>query len=292
MENNNQDNKKIIDSELNKNYKFLFEKPEEESKEISKHVDEMQRSLFSRSQLKEELRKKYGNEFFEYTYLDTLINYLTAKDSMYDKMMILEEMESLDIVKDIYMINDSEYSVITDKGTISFTTIDAFLENNKEKCKYDTDLAKKYIDKYEEEVTTMSGRANSCHVLSINIAKILQMYYDIPSDVVTGYPSYYVDENRYLHSWNELEIDGVKQVIDSTMNTLMNKEGYYLIRNIKENENISKVSAIDLLRDDRQYRKLLDDLDLKTYLTCRDEIIKDLEKNKNLFQRTDEGEER
>lgn len=292
MENINQDNKKIVDGELNRNYNFLFEKPEEQPKEITKNIDETQRSFFSRSQLKEELRKKYGNEFFEYTYLDTLINYLTAKDSQYDKMMILQEMESLDIVKEIYMINNSEYSVITEKGTISFTTIDTFLENNKEKCKDDIGLSKKYIDKYEEEVTTMSGRANSCHVLSINIAKILQVYYDISSDVVTGYPSYYVDENRYLHSWDELEIDGAKQVIDSTMNVVMNKEGYYLIRNIKENENISKVSAIDLLRDDRQYGKLLDDLDLKTYLTCRDEIIKDLEKNKNLFQRTDEEEER
>lgn len=292
MKNSNQDGKKIVDSELNRNYNFLFERPEERPKQITDEVEEIRQKYLYRSQVKNELRKRYGNEFFEYTYLDTLINYLTATDSNYDKMMLIEEIEGLDIVKDMYLINNSEYSIITDKCTISFTTIDAFLENNKEKCKYDTDLVKKYIDKYEEEVITMSGRANSCHVLSINIAKILQVYYDIPSTVVTGYPSYYVDENRYLHSWDELEIDGAKQVIDSTMNVVMNKEGYYLIRNIKENENISKVSAIDLLRDDRQYRKLLDNIDLKTYLTCRDEIIKDLEKNKNLFQRTDEEEER
>lgn len=291
MENSNQDGKKIVDSELNRNYNFLFERPEERPKQITDEVEEIRQKYLYRSQVKNELRKRYGNEFFEYTYLDTLINYLTATDSNYDKMMLIEEIEGLDIVKDMYLINNSEYSIITDRGTISFTKIDTFLENNKEKCKDDT-LSKTYIDKYEQDVNTMSGRANSCHVLSINIAKILQVYYDIPSDVVTGYPSYYVDKNRYLHSWDELQIDGNKQVIDSTMNVVMNKEGYYLIKNIKENENISRVSAINLLLDDRTYGALLDEIDLKTYLTCRDEIIKDLEKNKNLFQRTDEEEER
>ena len=85
--------------------------------------------------------------------------------------------------------------------------------------------------------------------------------------------------------------DQLIRLLDSTFNVIMNKEGYYLLRHV---EPISKIDSKSITEDWYKYGELLYKLDLKTYLTYRDEIINDLEKNKQLFQKAkeDEGEER
>ena len=76
------------------------------------------------------------------------------------------------------------------------------------------------------------------------------------------------------------------------MNTFLNKEGYYLLRNINEKEHVSVINSDIIFKDFRDYIDFLDQIDLKSYLTCRDEIISEYKNKINLLKKSNEGDER
>lgn len=282
-----EDNKKKS-SEINQNYEFLFEDPEKKSIAIGKEINDLMNRGVYIEDLKQILSDKYGEEFFEYSYLNNLIHQLTDRDCRYSEDVVLEAILSIDsVVDDVYSFGKGSYLIKTKKGLISFTTIDTFVED-----KLDGKKRTQILDEYCDEVSSSETRKNSCHVLSMNGARIFSVCLGIESDVVTGYADYYVPQNSYTHSWNEFEDEGQTKVMDSTMNAVMNKEGYYLLSHIDENRILSKVSARNLMEDDRKYGDIINRLDLKTYLTSRDEIIRDLDRNSHVFNKSDEGEER
>lgn len=282
------ENNKKKSSEINQNYEFLFEDPEKKSLDIGKEVNDLMKQGIYIDDLKQILADKYGEEFFEYSYLNSLIHQLTDKDCEYSKEDVLEAILSIDsVVDDVYSFGNESYLIKTKKGSISFTTIDKFVED-----KLDGKPKAQYLDEYCDETSSSETRKNGCHVLSMNAARIFSVCLGIESDVVTGYADYFVPQNSYTHSWNEFEDEGQTKVMDSTMNVVMNKEGYYLLSHIDENRILSKVSAKNLMEDDRKYGEIINRMDLKTYLTARDEIIRDLDRNSHIFNKSDEGEER
>lgn len=274
---------------INNNMHFLFEKPEEEAREINKKIQALMRTCTDIEKIKQIIARDYGNgeEFFEDTYLNDLIVYLTSKEYEGKEKLLLDEMKILLNVNNTEELGNGIYKIERKDGDIVFRTVNSFLEHNLPKEKFETD---KDLIKYVDTVQDLAKRTSKCHSLALDVAAILMHYFRINATVVTGYNSYYVPNNRYLHSWLELESFGKPYVLDSTSNFVMNKEAYYMLRKVQENEILSKISADQVLEDGKKYFNILNELDLKTYLTARDELVRDLEKNKHLFENKDEEE--
>ena len=72
-------------------------------------------------------------------------------------------------------------------------------------------------------------RHKRCHVDSVELSKGLQDR----TRVATGYVYTFGEGDKFLHSWVELYLKGKPFVVDTTRNLLMERRGYYYIRNIK-----------------------------------------------------------
>ena len=74
----------------------------------------------------------------------------------------------------------------------------------------------------------------------------------------------------------------------------MDKSSYYRLHHIGEQDICSVISSEEIISDKRDFGDLINILDSKTYLTSRHEIIRDIDRNKHLFDNTDinSGEER
>ncbi len=124
---------------------------------------------------------------------------------------------------------------------------------------------------------TSKKRFHKCHEASMNFA----LKDDSDSVfVLTGYvPS--IDE-ELLHSVVEIDILNKKYIIDYTQNIVMKKEDYFEINQFRQ---ISKVSSKTIKED----AKIIDELQIPHpyYLLFRDEIMKDLNKNKKSLKLED-----
>lgn len=116
-------------------------------------------------------------------------------------------------------------------------------------------------------------RLSSCHTKSVELASGINNSY-----VLTGY--YTTTLNKILHSVVEIVKDGKSYILDWTQNIKMPKEDYIKIYKFQV---LEKINSSDL-EEDFKMLKELEFKSLKTYLVFRDEIIKDLEKNKHLFE--------
>ena len=223
---------------LNPNYYQLFEKPEEEAREINKGVQKLMQTCLDMDELKKKIKEMYGNgiECFEYTYLNDLICCLTTSNYEYGTEVLLNEMKRLFLARDITDFGDGKYKLDVKDGTIIFRTISSLLRKYVEE---DTFKKANDLKHYDEILQKIETRNHKCHALSMDAVIILKTYLGLDTTLVTGYNSYYVPNNKYLHSWLETEKNGQIYVIDSTSNTVMNKEGYYLLRQVDENEIIS-----------------------------------------------------
>lgn len=272
--------------EANKNFDFLFVEPEKEPRKMVKEINILMGEYPDERELKKVLVEKYGDEIFDLSYINELIDRLNSIENVFSTPDIINEIFYMPNVRQIINPQTGEYTIVTDQGKLEFSNIDYFIKkhNNGEK-------SEKMI-KYLKRVSSIMERIHHCHSESINLAILLEEELGIPNKVVTGYTSYYVTKNRYMHTWNEITIDGEEYVIDSTMNTCINKDGYYLLRNIDEKENISLISSDIIIDDIRKYNDFLEEIDLKSYLTCRDEVMTEYLKKKQLLKNSREGDER
>ena len=71
-------------------------------------------------------------------------------------------------------------------------------------------------------------------------------------------------------------------VIDGTLNAIFNKEGYYKLRHI---EPITRISNKTLESDIEKYLKSFKTISPEVYYIFRDEMIRDFEKNSDIFER-------
>lgn len=102
-------------------------------------------------------------------------------------------------------------------------------------------------------------------------------------NLVTGYVYGYSDKSEYLHSWIETTLHGEEVVIDGTFNAIINKDGYYLMRYAKP---ITKIDSKTFSNDVDKYLKVIEnELPIEVYYVFRDEIIAELEKNKEVFMK-------
>lgn len=269
---------------VNPNYKFLFQDKDMEANEINNQINKIiMASNFDCEVIKRKIKEQYGEEFFEITYLGDLIDNLLDKGI--NKNDIYREMHSLGCVKAIFKIGEEKYKIETTEGELIFSSIQSYFFNNEERKFKNMDEVREYT-KQIESIKTRNGH---CHKLAQQFGKIFFDNFDMGIDVVTGYTSHYTNPNKYLHSWNEIKVNDEEYVIDSTLNVVMNKNGYYLINHTGESQIVSRIKMEDIIKDNMKYGELLKEIDSKTYLTSRDETIRDLGKNKHLFS---DGEER
>lgn len=116
---------------------------------------------------------------------------------------------------------------------------------------------------------TTAERAGKCFDLAYSINRGL----GLPHTVVTGFIYGYTDKSRFLHSWIELTYKGEEFVIDGTLNAMINKEGYYLLKHAQP---ITKIPDETLQSDLENHLEKLQELPFELYLVYRNEIINGL----------------
>lgn len=124
--------------------------------------------------------------------------------------------------------------------------------------------------KQELPIITTGERNGKCFDLSFRINRRLGLAHQL----VTGYIYGYTDISRYLHTWIELTYKGEEYVIDGTLNALINKEGYYLLKHAQP---ITKITDQQFQSDLDNHLDKLQGIPLEIYLVYRDEIINDLD---------------
>lgn len=119
-----------------------------------------------------------------------------------------------------------------------------------------------------DEVLESSMRMGKSHEMSVQIARCLSF----PCKVVTGKICGITSKSKYLHSWVETTIDGEEKVIDYSMNSIMNKKGYYSLLHATS---ISKINQEDLESDLEFITPLVkaEKLTPVEYLVYRDQIM-------------------
>lgn len=259
----------------------------EEAYEIDKQIENLLRKGVSSKELKKALRKKYGEEFFDYSYLNGLIYLLTDELSLYSEETVFPtvntENEEKSVIAGKFAISADEDTLespqsytIKEKNNperiIEFSTIERFINEHLGEKTPSSELSQ-----YKREIATEKNRRNRCHELSIDAIQLFLKELKIEGQIVTGYVNQYVPQYKILHSWIEIETKNGPIVIDSTMNVAMNKEGYYKLKHVDEKSIISQISAKDVIDDMEKYRKnmnRIDELDLKEYLTSREKRTK------------------
>lgn len=137
-------------------------------------------------------------------------------------------------------------------------------------------LSNYFDDKDLIKELTSNKRYGKCHSRSINISPSIE-----GSKIVTGYVTIW--NKKFLHSVIEYEQDNKTIVLDWTRNLKITKEQY-----------IELTKFVELYSFEG--RKVIDDIDIifrnlnigaKTYVVFRDELRRDIQKNKHIFQPTE-----
>ena len=198
----------------------------------------------------------------------------------------------------------------SDKNQIRFITLDFYTRNddtpthirlkNRRNRIYRVDLSKVRFDSdnnryiYQDETMTIpfdmitrrfgnkvnkallvSGRRyGCCHSGSAYLAEIIPDSY-----VVTGY--LLMGAERVLHTVVETLVDGIPYVFDCTRNLIITKRDYDFITEFEEITRHKGGSATE----DFDYLHQMDFSSSKPYVCFRDEMMKDLERNKSLFRK-------
>lgn len=181
--------------------------------------------------------------------------------------------ESL-LQRPINKINEIAFKIKMDN--ISYNSDTKMYEYKEEKKEtYHFDTISRYIFENTEikDELESTKRYRKCHTRSIDLALALG-----DARVVTGFAE--LNGVEFLHSVVEIESDNKILYLDWTRNIMMQQDEYKRLFRYKE---MSKVDAKNIISD-MEYIKGLN-LNIEEYLLFRDELMKDIEKNKSAFQK-------
>lgn len=118
-------------------------------------------------------------------------------------------------------------------------------------------------------------REGNCHWGSLYLSNFL-LKNGVSHNVVTGNIYGLSDKARYLHTWIETEINNEQVVLDFTMNSVVNKAGYYALRHA---EALSSINGENISKDCELLKSLGIKTGIKPYMLFRDELVKEVNKN-------------
>ena len=152
------------------------------------------------------------------------------KEKFINKLLNLKDyIKKIDIGKN-NNFNLPELSIETTEGTIRAIQFSSIVPKCKEKLPF-------------IETDERHGQCyDMAHIISLNLG--------ISNNIVTGYIYGYTDKSKFLHSWVETTIKGEDYVIDGTLNSLINKQGYYLMQHAQP---ITKISNQTFANDIKNY---------------------------------------
>lgn len=264
--------------QINRNYDFLFS--EKESNRIHKLVLKYYSQMTTKGQgiksFATYLRLKFIEKVKQFYILEESIgdsiSFLTCDISSEMHEKTLEHLRKNPLVNEVKE-NNGIIRIETTFGEIKFSEITNFFPS----LEIDDD-----IKKLENRIGDIEDTSD-CHRKSREYSKKLKAI-GIDNDVVTANRCITADKIVHLHSWNEFQIDGKEHILDYTQNLVMNKEGYYSLNHIQKI--ISRINCVDIENDEKIFYQIDNGdwyIDNKTYLTCRDEIMRDLQKNIDIF---------
>lgn len=133
-----------------------------------------------------------------------------------------------------------------------------------------------YENSENQKVRPMRGKNKFENILKLS-SKIKKEH-----KVLIGYVHDFDDEVASLHTWIEVNFNDKDYVVDVYNNTIINKDGFYYMKHPKI---INCINNKDL-KNDKTFIKELKNLKhfLEIYLSSRNEITKDLQKNLFLFK--------
>lgn len=137
-----------------------------------------------------------------------------------------------------------------------------------------SDLAEQILEDLPELAN--EKREGQCYRLTYSINRHL----GLPHDMVTGYIYGYTDISKFLHSWIEITYKGEEYVLDGTLNALINKSAYYMLRKPKP---ITRIGDETFQSDLDNHMDLLKGVNIEVYLVYRNEIINGLPLNPDKF---------
>ena len=247
---------------LSKNFKELYIVPDKKSEEWDEKVFELgyAEDIEALDAHMSTADMIYMEEYQISTALDSFTDKTVPKK---EKRRLLNALTSIDYI-DSVKIEKSQVSIDGEKFKVrAFRLSDC------------TDALKD-----DKDIETRD-RKGKCHIKSMEIS----LLFGQDNDVVTGYVYGMSDKAKYLHSWVEFKNpNDVEFVIDYTQNIIINKEAYYYI---KHAEPLSRISRENLVKDrEKIYNKLnkIGTINIKEYLTFRDELFKDMERHKKIFE--------
>lgn len=126
-------------------------------------------------------------------------------------------------------------------------------------------------------------RFHMCHNDSIKLIRFLHKN-NIKCSLVFGTMSHSSNKAPFFHSWIEIIKNGKECVIDTTMNLFIKKESYYWLRNANPINKIDSQKIVDDAKIMSQFSEFTP-VKLPFYLCFRDEIVKDLSKNQQVFEK-------
>lgn len=206
-----------------------------------------------------------GFKLFSLNYpLKKNINPLLVLNSMFDvkKIDLIKKMELYNYIKDVYyyFLKSTKF----DKETKEYIFIDT-----KRGYNFNFSLLSDNIDnKYYRRVLCSKEKFHKCHSGSMQIIKKMDNAY-----LCTGYI-----DNYGINTLHTIIETDENYVIDYTLNLIIQSKIYKELTNFRE---IQRIKKEDYLND----LKVIDtNTSSKFYLTFRDEIINDLNKNKKVLK--------
>lgn len=139
-------------------------------------------------------------------------------------------------------------------------------------------LSNYFEDKDLIKELTSKKRYSECHKRSLNVSPSIE-----GSKVVTGYIT--IGNKKALHSVIEYEHDGKTIILDWTRNLIITKEQYIELTKFVELSSFEGRKFVDDVQF--VFRNL--NIGVKPYVVFRDELVRDMQKNKQLFQTTEEN---
>ena len=250
---------------FSKSFNYLFVEPNNES-------DEWDSKIFEYGYAHDTEKLEKHLETAEELYLEeqqirVAINTFTLDtESNTEKQRLLNQLRKEPFILDVDVTDSFIMIELANKKKIRVCKMSEIMPGLKEE---DPDILTK-------------DRKGKCHSKALEISSRLG---SIANDIVTGNTYGYSDKAKYLHSWVEFSYNGNDVVLDYTLNALINREGYYLLNHISEP--LSRISSKQIQEDCKLIKKLnkVGSFNIKEYLFFRDEIIRDLEKNREVLDK-------
>ncbi len=163
----------------------------------------------------------------------------------------------------VHVAGDYVYSISADEDKMVLSTQDGLIKA--QKLYYALPNLKTLFPEADKK-----SRIGRCHEFCLRFAK----NYDYDSLVATGYVAPLSQKNKNLHSWIEMELGGEEVVVDFTRGLVFNKDGYYLLKNIRCNA-VQKIDRKTVAKDSEMIDELAsaDGFYSKLYLANRKQAI-------------------